>query len=112
MGVAFVANSAGKYADVFFEHVEQLREEKPGVNLGTILGYVMAHEIGHLLLGSNSHSRSGIMQGEWHGDQLRSIALGELLFTAEQAERMRERVAARARENGPEPSLAGVRGEE
>src|SRR5215469_3135157 len=25
MGVAFVANSAGKYADVFFEHLEQLR---------------------------------------------------------------------------------------
>jgi hypothetical protein len=112
MGVAFVANGEGKYADIFFDHVEKLRAKNAGANLGTILGYVMAHEIGHLLLGSNSHSRSGIMQGEWHADELRTIALGRLLFTAEQAQRLRERVAARARGNGPEPSLAEMRGEE
>ena len=30
------------------------------------LGDVIAHEVGHLLLGANSHSRSGIMRAE-HG---------------------------------------------
>ena len=109
LGVAFLEGRGGRYADIFFDHVERLRGKEAGVNLDTIFGYAMAHEIGHLLLGSNSHSRSGIMQGEWRGDQLRSIGLGELLFTSDQGERMREQVVSRARENRPHPILAGVR---
>jgi hypothetical protein len=30
-----------------------------------MLGSVMAHEIGHLLLGSHAHAISGIMRGHW-----------------------------------------------
>src|ERR1700756_4777134 len=55
MGVAFVAKGEGSYADVFFDHLEKLYSEDASLNLGPILGHVMAHEIGHLLLGSNSH---------------------------------------------------------
>lgn len=34
-----------------------------GYNAELLLGRVMAHEIGHLLLRENSHSRTGIMRG-------------------------------------------------
>src|SRR5215469_6736856 len=40
------------------------REKCCTIDLPTILGCVMAHEIGRLLLGSN-HSATGIMKAHW-----------------------------------------------
>ena len=52
-----------------------------------ILGCVIAHELGHLLLGSNSHSDEGIMQPRWDPNQVRQLMMGTLLFTPEQSKR-------------------------
>jgi hypothetical protein len=35
-----------------------------GVPIDVLLGFVLAHEIGHILIGSDSHSSSGIMRSE------------------------------------------------
>ena len=59
------------------------------IDAPTILGCVMAHEIGHLLLGSNSHSGTGIMQGNWGRKQVRELIKGDLLFTAQQSKLIR-----------------------
>jgi hypothetical protein len=32
---------------------------------GRLLGYAIAHEIGHLLLGTTDHTRVGLMRGRW-----------------------------------------------
>jgi hypothetical protein len=53
----------------------------------------MAHELGHLLLGSNAHSRQGIMCPDWHGGELQLASTGSLLFSEEQARFMRKRLA-------------------
>ena len=37
-----------------------------------ILGHAAAHEIGHLLLGSNSHSPFGLMRARWSGQDLQN----------------------------------------
>jgi hypothetical protein len=50
-----------------------------------ILGCAIAHEVGHLLLGPNSHSAAGIMQGEWEPKQFPLILRGGLLFTSQQS---------------------------
>jgi len=50
-----------------------------------ILGCVIAHEVGHLLLGLNSHSGSGVMQPRWERRQIRQVMTGTLLFSPEQA---------------------------
>jgi hypothetical protein len=42
------------------------RSVKSGVPRTTILGRVVAHEIGHLLLGSNSHGPHGLMRASWN----------------------------------------------
>jgi len=91
-GVAFVENNAGTYADVFFDSIQSLREQDRAVSLSPILGDVLAHEVGHLLLGTNSHSPEGIMQPRWQAEQLHSIAKGQMRFTKEQAIRIRSRV--------------------
>ena len=60
-----------------------------------ILAAAMAHEIGHLLLGSNSHSPTGIMRAKWNRDELELARLGRLLFTPEQSALIRAEVRAR-----------------
>jgi hypothetical protein len=60
------------------------------VGLARVLGHVMAHELGHLLLGSNAHSRQGIMCPNWHAGELRLASMGGLLFSEEQGRFMRE----------------------
>jgi hypothetical protein len=57
-GVGVLASAfAGAIAD---------RSVKSGVPRATILGRVVAHEIGHLLLGSNSHGPHGLMRASWN----------------------------------------------
>jgi hypothetical protein len=63
-----------------------------------ILACVVAHEIGHLLLGPNSHSPTGIMMGEWSPAALHDAGLGRLLFTPQQGELIRAAVLARCGE--------------
>ena len=61
-----------------------------------ILACAISHEIGHTLLGPNSHSRRGIMAANWTLEELRAAGRGCLLFTSEQAELIRAEVLARA----------------
>jgi len=61
-----------------------------------ILAAAMAHEIGHLLLGLNSHSSTGIMRAKWTRDELELARLGGLLFTPEQSALLRTAVPVRA----------------
>jgi hypothetical protein len=64
------------------------------VALADILGNVMAHELGHLLLGSSSHAGMGIMRAHWQGEELRRLSRGSLSFTNEQADHMRGKLIA------------------
>jgi hypothetical protein len=92
-GIAFLSpDGAGKYSDVFWKRAEDLHTAS-NLDLGSVLGSVMAHEMGHLLLGSNAHAGSGIMRAHWEGEELRRIAMGTLLFTPQQAKLMHGRAS-------------------
>ena len=96
LGEAFsVANGMGKFANVFYGRVQELGNRQ--LSSAGVLGFVIAHETGHILLGANSHSGLGIMQPCWASPQLRKASMGNLLFTPEQAERMRERIRVTSR---------------
>jgi hypothetical protein len=73
-----------------------------------ILAAAMAHEIGHLLLGSNSHSSTGIMRAKWNRDELELARLRRLLFTPDQSKLIRANVLARVqtRATGTTPTVA------
>ena len=93
-GAAFLsAKGTGCYTDVFYQSAVELHSAW-NVDLSDILGSVMAHELGHLLLGSNSHAPTGIMRARWQGEELSRAARGSLLFTAEQSEHMRAKLVA------------------
>ena len=63
-------------------------DDAEGGKLQIILGCIIAHELGHLLLGSNSHSDTGIMLARWEVNQLRQLMMGGLLFTPGESKRM------------------------
>lgn len=65
-------------ASLFYARVEDLARGVVGdeTEIPVMLGHAMAHEIGHLLLGSASHSKTGIMCGQWNGKYLRRALYG------------------------------------
>ena len=93
-GMAFLsAEGTGCYSDVFYERARELHNNWD-FSLAVVIGNVIAHELGHLLLGSNSHASAGIMRARWQGEDLHRAAKADLWFTAQQAESMRRKLIA------------------
>ena len=89
-GEAFLGpDGRGAYADVFFD---RLRNAQGDASIAQLLGAVCAHELGHLLLGSQAHSLVGIMQPIWRQEALHKIATGSLTFTPDQQRMMKGRL--------------------
>jgi hypothetical protein len=85
-------------ASVYYDYAVHLaRSDDAEFEVPVILGSVIAHELGHLLLGSNSHSGSGIMQRRWERKQIRQAMTGTMRFTPEQAKLIRVEVQRRMR---------------
>jgi hypothetical protein len=83
-------------ASVYYDHLPSLPlGDTSRSDLAVVLGCVMAHEIGHLLLGSYGHSVGGIMRGSWTYEQIRLALMGCLNFSAEESRLMREGLLAR-----------------
>ena len=74
---------------VFVDRVEFLARGAQE-DVGDVLGHVIAHEIGHVLLGPNAHSTAGLMAASL---DLPRIALGGLWFDRVQAAIIRARLA-------------------
>jgi hypothetical protein len=98
-GISYLTNEGeGVYSQVFVEPVEQLHHVV-GISLANLLGNVAAHELAHLLLGTNSHSVIGLMRAHWGFKELEEVSQGTLLFDPQEARRMAERLMAGVRRN-------------
>jgi hypothetical protein len=87
-------NNAGGYAAVSWQAVRHLTDSEE-FDPGLVLGAAMAHELGHLLLGSHAHSLDGVMAARLGPSQLKRAARGELGFDNDQAERIRREIRQR-----------------
>jgi hypothetical protein len=94
-----------RIVNVFWDRVQN-EAVRYNVPISDILAQVIAHEIGHLLLGSNSHSSSGIMMGKWRLEDLRSISRGGIGFTPQQCEHIQTEVRKRQAREERQPSVA------
>jgi hypothetical protein len=79
------------WATVYYEPALRLARSTTDSesNVSIILGCLIAHEIGHLLLGKDQHTASGIMMARWDIQQIQQVMKGTLGFSRQQAERMR-----------------------
>jgi hypothetical protein len=90
---------------VFYCRVDELAVE--GYREDRILGYVIAHEVAHVLLGPD-HSEVGIMRGEWTRNDLQRISWGLLMdFTSDQSKQLRYAVLRRMKQPVPDNPARG-----
>jgi hypothetical protein len=98
MGKAFVeGHGRGSMADVYLQAIQATAEQYSG-DFGVLLGFVMAHELGHLFLGPG-HTRDGIMQAAWGKTQMNALRQRWLRFNRENGERIRWAIGAPAASN-------------
>jgi hypothetical protein len=62
-----------------------------------LLGHIIAHELGHLLLHDASHSADGMMRMPWRTAELERMKQGTLFFLPAQAKEIHTQVLARCR---------------
>ena len=94
LGYALLADGFDSIAAVFFHRAVDL-EGTNHAKRATILGAMMAHEIGHLLLEKNHHSETGVLRASWGDEDLKMAAKGRLRFSAEEARSMASMVSRR-----------------
>ena len=94
MGISYLsADGTGCYADLFYNRAQQIHETSQ-INVAIILGLGLAHELGHLLLGTNSHALTGIMCPRWQPTDLANASQGRLLFSPLESREMRNKLTA------------------
>lgn len=102
LGMAAEAEKGcGRVAWVLWDRLAAFARAR-GRAVEMVLGYVIAHEVGHLLLPPRSHAASGIMQALWVPRDLDNAERDRLRFTDEEAQQMRRRIAT-------EPTLVASR---
>jgi hypothetical protein len=84
----------GKLATVYVNRVHWLAAQA-GADTAVVTGFAVAHEIGHLLLGTNAHFPSGLMRAVWSRAELERAELADWLFSPEQGAQMRSSLAQR-----------------
>lgn len=99
MARTFVAEgNSSIYADIYYHSLRNHAAVRTGViSSDDLLAYVMAHELGHLLLGTD-HSNGGIMSECWTIKQIRMMRRRMLLFHESECAGMRRALRSRADE--------------
>ena len=89
------ATRSGALATIYIDRVAWL-SEAAGVDRHVVLGRALAHEVGHLLLGTNAHSQAGLMRAVWSCKALQRNVRRDWLFAPVDARAMRQAVRLRA----------------
>jgi hypothetical protein len=89
LGCALVdlQQQTGTLATVYADRVNVVAS-RTGVTPGTLLGRAIAHEIGHLLLGTADHSTGGLMRAFWSDPELKRDVAAEWTFSQDEVGRI------------------------
>ena len=86
--------STGTIANVYADRIAALADATDADRV-RLLGRAIAHEVGHLLMGTNQHSPRGLMRAVWSQQELRRNTPLDWQFSDEDARTMRNLVEAR-----------------
>jgi hypothetical protein len=86
LGDAFIDSQSGRgvLATIYFDRV-LLLSERTGRPLAMLLGRAIAHELGHLLMASNTHGPIGLMRAFWSQDEVRGGHASDWTFSPRDA---------------------------
>ncbi|MGE3577672.1 MAG: hypothetical protein AB7I25_04360 [Vicinamibacterales bacterium] len=104
LGYAVVDASGrrGTVATIFLERVDWLARIS-GADPEELAGLAIAHEVGHLLLGTNSHAPRGLMRARWTAEELRAQRPVDWQLLGRERDQLRAGLAARL---GTRPATA------
>jgi hypothetical protein len=106
LGLAAVADEGmGRIAYAIYDRVRDTAS-RAAMNEADLLGFVMAHEIGHLLLPSRSPD-TGLMRSRWTVRDFKRLDVATLEFSPLQASQIRKTI-----ENNPPTFVARAQGAE
>jgi hypothetical protein len=89
LGEAFFQDDQAAYlAEVYYEAAQEFASRRD-IDAGLLLGCVIAHELGHLLLGPG-HARHGIMRAAWNNLELDEMRFGRLKFNSAESDEIRK----------------------
>jgi hypothetical protein len=94
----------GCYAMAYFSEIRRVANRTGAVSAGQILGYVIAHEIGHLLLGAR-HEDGTIMQERWSKVEFEMMAKRQLRFDTLPGPERKSKKMAQTRMHGGHSAL-------
>jgi hypothetical protein len=86
---------AGQLATIYLDRTMGLARES-GICVDTLLGRGIAHEVGHLLLGTTRHTRAGLMRAIWTKETLGRDEARDWLFSPAEGRTMRAALRARS----------------
>jgi hypothetical protein len=84
-------DSESRSAGVFYPAAIEV-SRKYRIDVSEILGAAVAHEVGHLILGGNTHSPRGVMSPQWGPTQFELISISKLSFTSDQSKLLQDEV--------------------
>jgi hypothetical protein len=82
-----VAGGEGKYVSIYWKSLLRMAGTSEA-RVALLLGYTIAHEIGHLLLGDHT---TGIMASDWAGKDVIAAPEHEFLFSVSDSRRLVKR---------------------
>ena len=80
LGFALLGAELTCNAWIFYDRTNDFALEQQ-LTFERLLGTVIAHELGHLLLGENAHADAGLMHGYWSRKELLAIEFEQLVFS-------------------------------
>jgi hypothetical protein len=83
---------AGRLATVYVDQVDSMAR-RASTDRVAILSRAIAHEIGHLILGTAEHTRAGLMRNVWTTEELRRDRDEDWQFSPVQRTLLRARIA-------------------
>jgi hypothetical protein len=107
LGDAFIDAEAGSgvLATIYVDRVEEMAAMSEA-DAAILLGRVIAHELGHLLLATSAHSTTGLMRGYWTPSVIRRNQMTDWMLTRNEADAIKRRLEfINPATSAPRPSL-------
>lgn len=82
--------ATGERVSLYLDRIKPVLEQRELA--GAILGHILAHEIGHVLMGHNAHTSHGLMKGLWNNVELAEMLRRPMQFSPEDAAQMHRRL--------------------
>ena len=93
LACAYPFNKSSHVIVLFRNRVDEILAGR-GAAAGVILGHILAHEIGHVLLGTDTHTAAGLMKPGWNSLDLGAMLASRLEFSPLHSEMIRNNLIA------------------